>query len=109
MELLTQVYSIPYNPQGYALIEAACADVIQAGLNFGAFRAGVTLSAIEQAEVNSMAGLNISTVLNQRGWYLQVTDPGAQVRQARGSPQCTFWYLDGQSVQKISLLSVDIL
>ncbi len=109
MELLTQVYSIPYNPSGYALIEAACADVIQAGLNFGAFRAGVTLSALEQAEVNSSAGLNIATLLNQRGWYLQVNDPGVLVREARGSPQCTFWYMDGQSVQSIVLNSIDIL
>ncbi len=109
MELLTQVYSIPYNPAGYALIEAACTGVIQAGLNFGAFRSGVTLSPIEQAEVNSAAGLNIANVLNQRGYFLQVNDPGVIVREARGSPQCTFWYTDGQAVQNIVLNSIDIL
>lgn len=109
MELLTQVYSIPYNPAGYGLIEAACLDVIAAGLNFGAFRSGVTLSQLEQAEVNSAAGLNIANVLNQRGWYLQVGDPGVQVREARGTPICNFWYMDGQAVQQITLNSVDIL
>lgn len=109
MELLTQVGSIPYNPQGYALIDAACSGPIQAGLNFGAFRAGVTLSPLEQAEVNSQAGLNIATVLNQRGWYLEIQDPGVTVREARGSPVCTLWYMDGQSVQQITLSSIDIL
>jgi hypothetical protein len=64
---------------------------------------------LEQAEVNSAAGLNISNALNQRGWYLQVLDPGVVVRQARGSPVCTFWYMDGQAVQQITLNSTDIL
>ena len=109
MELLTTVFSIPFNPFGYSLIEAACADVINAGLNFGAFRAGVVLSQAEIAEVNAQSGLTISTVLQQRGWYLQVQDPGVVVREGRGSPICTFWYTDGQAVQKITLNSIDIL
>lgn len=109
MGLLTGVFSIPYNPAGFSLIEAAAQDTINAGLNFGAFRAGVTLSQAEIAEVNSAAGLNIANVLQQRGWYLQVQDPGVAVREARGSPVCNFWYTDGQSVQQIQLSSVDIL
>jgi hypothetical protein len=109
MELLTQVFSVPYNPDGYSLIEAAAQDPINAGLNFGAFRAGVVLSSLEVAEVNSLAGLNISNILQQRGWFLSVTDPGAQVRQARGSPVCQFFYCDGQAIQKITLSSIDVL
>lgn len=108
MVLLTTVKSIPYNKAGYALIEAACMDVINQGLNFGAFRAGVTLSAAQAAEVNSAAGVKIDTTLNQQGWYLQVLDANPQVRQARGSPPCTFWYMDGESVQKINLASVNV-
>jgi len=109
MVLLTNVKSIPYNSQGYAMIEAACLDVINQGLNFGAFRSGVTLSEAQAAEVNNDAGVLISTTLNQRGWYLQVLDASPQVRQARGSPPCTFWYMDGESVQRIALASIDIL
>lgn len=109
MVLLTNVKSIPYNSAGYALIEAACLDVINQGLNFGAFRAGVTLSEAQAAEVDGDAGVKISTTLNQRGWYLQVLDASPQVRQARGSPPCTFWYMDGQSVQRINLASIDLL
>jgi hypothetical protein len=47
-------------------------------------------------------------VLAQRGWYLQVLTPSATVRQARGTPVCNFWYMDGESVQKISLSSVNL-
>jgi hypothetical protein len=104
--LLTEVKSIPYNAVGKGLIEAALADPILAGLNFGAFRAGVTLSQAQIAEVNNAAGGNIAPTLSTRGWYLQVKDASPQVRQARASPPCSFWYLDGQSVQSISLASI---
>jgi hypothetical protein len=108
MVLLTNAKSIPYNTAGYALIEASCNDVIIAGLNFGAFRPGVTLSQAQIAEVNSAAGVIISNILQQRGWYLQIKDASPQVRQARGTPPMTFWYMDGQSVQKITLVSVNV-
>ena len=108
MVLLTNTKSIPYNQAGYTLIKAACLDQINAGLNFGAFRAGITLSQAQAAEVNNAAGLVISTTLNQVGWYLQVLDASPQVRAARGSPPCTFWYMDGGAVQKINLASIEI-
>lgn len=109
MALLTSVGSIPYNPSGYGLIKAALQDPINQALNFGAIRPGVVLSASQAAQVNTAAGVIISDTLNTRGWYLQVLDPGAQARQNRTSPVCTLWYMDGGSVQKITLASIDIL
>jgi hypothetical protein len=108
MSLLVAMKSISYNAQGYGLIQAACMDPIMAAVNFGAIRAGVTLSAAQVAEVNNAAGLAIDSVLSQQGWYLQVLDATPIVRAARGSPPCTFWYMDGQSVQKINLASVEV-
>lgn len=108
LNLLTTAKSVPYNAAGYALIKAACQDPINAGLNFGAFRAGVTLSAAQAAEVNAAAGLAIDGTLSTIGYYLQVKDASPAVRAARGSPPCTFWYMDGQSVQKINLASVEV-
>lgn len=109
MELFANTPSIPYNTQGYSMIEAAFLDTIFQMLNFGAIRAGVTLSLAQIAEVNSQAGLNIAPVLNQRGWYVQVSDASPQVRAARQSPPCTFWYMDGQSVQQIDLFSEELV
>lgn len=109
MELLVNTTSIPYNRAGYTLIEAAALDTINEGLNFGAFRAGVTLSQAQAAEVNSQAGVPIANTLNQFGWYFQVLDAPPQVRQERGSPPCTFWYMDGGSVQKINLSSIELV
>lgn len=111
MSLLVAMKSIPYNAAGYAAIRAACLDPIIAALNFGAIRPGVTLSNAQAVEVNTAAGLKIDDVLNTRGWYLQVKDPSppAQVRAARGSPQCSLWYMDGGSVQRINLASVMVV
>lgn len=108
MTLLTTVRSIPYNVAGYALIESACTDPINAALNFGSIRTGVTLSAAQAAAVNNAAGIDIASTLETRGWYLQVSPASAQVRAARGSPPCTFWYTDGQSVQSITLASLEV-
>lgn len=108
VELLVNARSIPYNAAGNAQIEAALSDDINSGLNFGTFRAGVTPSSSQAVEVNAAAGVRISDVLAQRGWYLQVLTPSAEVRQARGSPVCNFWYMDGESIQKINLSSVNV-
>ncbi len=106
--LLTNAFSIPYNAAGRAQIQSAMADSINAGLSFGAFRPGVVLSSSQVSSVNSSAGQNIAPTLQTNGWYLQVLDASPTVRQARGSPPCTFWYVDGQSVQKIDLSSIEV-
>lgn len=108
MNLLTSIPSIPYNVQGYALIEAALADPINAAVSFGAIRAGVPLSSLQAAEVNNAAGAIVSDTISSRGWYLQVAPASAETRAARGSPPITFWYTDGQSVQKINMNSVEV-
>ena len=106
MSLLTTVNSIPYNAQGNALVNAACMDPINQALNFGSIVPGVTLSALQAAEVNNGAGLAIDGNLSTRGWYLQIQTATAQVRAARGSPPITLWYMDGGSMQKINVASI---
>lgn len=108
MELLVNVKSVPYNDAGYALLKAACMDPINQALNFGAMAAGVPLSAAQIAEVNNAAGLNIDTTLANQGYYLQILPAIPQVRAARGSPPMTLWYMDGGSVQKINLASIEV-
>lgn len=107
MELLQNVNSIPYNNQGYGLMRAACLDPIQAALNAGVIRAGVTLSNLQRAQVRNATGTDTAwQVIQQQGWYLQIVDAAPQVRQARQSPPSTFFYTDGESVQQIVLGSI---
>lgn len=108
VNLLVNSGSIPYNADGRGLIEAACQDIIAAAVNFGAIRQGVTLSASQIQAVNTAAGVRISDTLQQRGWYLKIGTASSAVRAARGSPPCTFWYVDGQSVQAIDLASIEL-
>ena len=109
LSLLTGVKSIPYNESGYGLIRAAMIDPITAGLNFGSIRTGITLSASQIAQVNQAAGKDVSQDIQQQGYYLQILDPGAQVRGNRGTPVINFWYTDGGAVQKITVASIDIM
>lgn len=109
MSLLTNQRSIPYNEDGYSQIRAALGAPISQALNNGTIRTGVTLSASQIAQVNSAAGRDVAQILAQQGQYLQVLDPGAQVRGQRGSPIVNFWYTDGGSVHKITMASIAIL
>lgn len=108
MVLEDTVGTIPYSPYGYALMESACMDPINQGVNAGVIVAGVPLSSQQAAIVNGQAGVQISDVLTQRGWYIQILPAIAQVRKARTSPPATLWYCDGGSIQQISLNSVEI-
>lgn len=109
MTLLTSIKSIPYTESGCSLIRAAMLDPINSALNFGAIRAGATMSASQKAQVNQAAGRDVAGIIEQQGYYLQILDPGAQVRGNRGTPVINFWYTDGGAVQKITLASIDIL
>ena len=109
LSLLTTVKSIPYNESGYSLIRAAMIDPISQALNFGSIRTGITMSAQQKAVVNQAAGMDVSTIIEQQGYFLQILDPGAQVRGNRGTPVINFWYTDGGAVQKITVASIDIM
>ncbi len=120
LQLLTQVKSIPYNPVGFNLISGALtggsaqpitlppASPVAAAINFGAIRPNVPLSSTQAEAVNNAAGVKIDTILSTRGWYLQILPPSAAVRAARGTPVCNFWYMDGQSINTITLNSIEI-
>lgn len=109
MELLFAVKSIPYTQKGYSLMDAALADPINAGLNNGVIRAGVTLSAAQTAEINNAAGnTTAAQTVTTQGWYLQIVDASPQVRAQRGSPPARFWYTDGESVHFINLTSITV-
>jgi hypothetical protein len=109
MTLLTSVGSVAFNTAGYAQIESVLNDPINAALNFGTIRTNVPLSATQIAAVNAAAGKAIDSVLATRGWYLSFPPASPTVRQSRGPLPGTFWYMDGEDVQSISLASIVLL
>lgn len=108
INLLMSVPSIPYNSQGYALVEAACQDPIQAAINFGAIRTGVVLSASQIAEIQYAIGKDVSSSIYSKGYYLYIAPATASIRATRASPSMTLLYADGGSVQRLSLASIEI-
>ncbi len=109
MTLLTSLNSIPYNDSGYGSIRLSLSQPIRDAINFGTIRVGIELSANQKAVVMAQARLDISNTLLTQGWYLQILPPSAEDRQQRKSPIINFWYTDGQSIQQITMNSIDIL
>lgn len=108
-EGLLSVNSAPYNEDGYNLVRAWCADPIAQALNNGTIRVGVPLGASQKAAINAAAGLDISKSLETQGYYLQVLPATAQTRSNRQSPPVNLWYMDGGSIQQITLASIAVL
>lgn len=108
MSLINAKNYIPYNNQGYNLIQAACLDPISQAINFGAITVGVPPSNAQAAIVNAAAGLNIAAYLTNNGYYLQVLPATAQQRAARQSPPISLWYMDGESIQNLQLASINV-
>ena len=83
LDMLASIKAMPYNADGYGLLYAACLQPILNAVSFGAINSGVALSASQIAQVNYAAGLNISTDLQTKGWYLQILPASAAQRAAR--------------------------
>ena len=105
LALFANSLSVPFTVAGMSLIQQTLQTVITQALAFGAF-APNTLTPGQIAEVNNAAGANIAGTLQTQGYYLQITIPPQNVQAARGPWPMTFWYIDRQSVQSISLSSV---
>lgn len=115
LALLRAVGSIPYNSDGYAMIEETLAGgvgvtggPIQQGLAFGAIRTDVPLSTSQVADLISNIGHDVSQQMAAQGYYLQIQAAAPSVRAARGTPPMTLWYADGGSIQELNLASVTV-
>ena len=86
-----------------------CQDPIAEALNNGSIRTGVLLSNSQKATIAQQAGLDISSDLQSKGYYLQILPATAQVRGQRKSPPVKLFYMDGGSIQQITLASIAVL
>jgi hypothetical protein len=105
MNGLSQSPRVPYNEDGYTLVRSWCQDPINRARKNGVIDPGVTLSEAQKAELIREAGLDITSSLQTDGYYLQVTDAGAQVRTTRDTPNVSLFYAYGGSINRIELAS----
>jgi hypothetical protein len=106
LQMLAAINSLPYNAAGTSLVYSAYLQPILNAVNFGMINAGVVLSTTQSAQVNNAAGLPIANQLQANGWYLQIGVANPTQRAARATPPCTLWYVDGGSIQTLSLSSI---
>lgn len=108
VNLLLSVGSIPYNADGYTLVNAACMDPINAAINFGAIRKGVTLSESQKSQIQFALGFDAAPAITANGFYLQIVDAAPATRAERQSPSMTLYYADGGSIQQLTLASIEV-
>lgn len=101
---------VPYTDVGYTLIRSWVQDVVNRALSNGVIDTGLNLSETQKsALMQETGGVDISTELYNSGYYLQIVDATAQIRQQRESPACNFWYTYGGSVHKLNLPSTAVV
>lgn len=103
MNGLAQVGRVPYNDEGYTTISAWCIDPINRALNNGTIDTGVVLSESQKAALISEIGSDVSDQIMTDGYYLTVSDPGAQARVNRDTPIVGLWYTYGGSVHRLDV------
>lgn len=108
IDLLTAVGSIPYETDGYTMVESACMDPIDKALNFGAIRTGTTLDDSQKAQIMQAIGSDVSGSIINKGYYLQIVEATADIRARRASPSMTLYYADGGSIQQLTLASIEV-
>lgn len=104
-----QIGRVPYTETGYTTIRAWCMDPINRALNNGVIDAGVTLSEAQKAQLIQEIGEDVSNQINTDGYYLMISDPGAQARVERDTPTLGLWYTYGGSVHRVELPVTAIL
>ena len=101
---------VPYTEAGYTLIRGWVQDVADRAIANGCIDTGVNLSQTQKNQLMVEAGgLDISSELYNSGYYLQIVDATASIRQQRTSPACNFWYTYGGSIHKINLPSTAVV
>lgn len=109
--LLLNTGQIPYNTEGDTLVAASVQGTITQALGFGAIQPGVALSTTQKQQINNASGVaTAADSVATRGWYFLpcVSTAAASYRVARTTPPARLWYADGQSVQAITLNSVEV-
>ena len=109
MDGLASAARVPYTDRGYTMIRAWMLGPVKAAVNNGAIEPGVSLNDLQKAELVGEAGYDISGELGNLGYYIQILDPGAEVRAVRQSPIINLWYTYGGSVQRIEVASTAVL
>lgn len=101
MAMFQSANRIPYNENGYAKIRSNCKDVINRAINNGVIDLGVNISNAQKAELTTLLGADYSDEIRNNGYFLQIVDATAAIRQARNTPSINLVYTYAGAVHKL--------
>ena len=101
MAMIETANRIPYNENGYAKIRSNCKDIINRAINNGVIDLGVNISNAQKAELTTLLGADYSDEIRNNGYFLQIVDATAAIRQARNTPSINLVYTYAGAVHKL--------
>lgn len=101
MAMIEAANRIPYNENGYAKIRSNCKDIIERAINNGVIDLGVNISNAQKAELTTLLGADYSDEIRNNGYFLQIVDATAVIRQARNTPSINLVYTYAGAVHKL--------
>ena len=101
MAMFKTANRVPYNEVGYAKIRSNCKDIINRAITNGVIDLGVNISDAQKSELTTLLGADYSNEIKNNGYYLQIVDATASIRQARKTPSINLVYTYAGSVHKL--------
>ena len=110
MDGFASVNRVPYNEQGYAIVNAWLQDPINAAKKVGVIDEGIALSEAQKAQILQETGDKSAVAdIQTNGFYVQILDPESNVRTQRGSPVMNLYYAYAGSIQTVEMPVTTVL
>jgi hypothetical protein len=89
---LASVGKLDYGQIGQNLLKASVIDVMNKGLTNGVVQTGKTFDEAQKAILKQQAGIDISGLLTNNGYYIKITPPAPSDRANRPAMKLQLWY-----------------
>ena len=100
--LLRATNKIDYGVEGQSMLKATLDTVMKAALLPGVIQIGNTFDDTQIAQLKQQAGIDISDILSNTGYFIKITPPIASLRANRPAIGVQIWYTNNGSFYTIN-------
>lgn len=108
IQLLKSDQYLPYGDSGRVAIEAALTQIVEKFKNWGGITIGTELDENQILSIINTVGVDITSTLSNRGYYIYVGPFTSSMRANRTTPEIYLWYTDGSVIQQLYINSVEV-